>query len=147
MCPCLRPSKTITREEMEAISLSSVQLLSSALRDLESQTSSGGPRGGPGQYEVDVASFLWSESSSDLLSDAGWVSVGQRGAQRSGLAMKTQALTPCVQNFCSSLDAKMKTRLDDLQHYLPPPGECPPSGRSAPCPRLLSFTSCLSPLS
>uniref|UniRef100_A0A3Q1EY87 Conserved oligomeric Golgi complex subunit 1 n=1 Tax=Acanthochromis polyacanthus TaxID=80966 RepID=A0A3Q1EY87_9TELE len=53
--------------------------------------------------------------------DAGWVSVSQRGQQqqRSGLAMKTQALTPCVQNFCSVLDTKLKTRLDDLQHYLP----------------------------
>lgn len=33
--------------------------------------------------------------------------------------MKTQALTPCVQNFCSSMDAKLKARLDDLQYYLP----------------------------
>lgn len=69
-----------------------------------------------------MASFLWSETAGDLLSDAGWVTVAQRGPQhqRSGLAMKTQALTPCVQNFCSSLEAKLKTRLDDLQCYLPP---------------------------
>lgn len=73
------------------------------------------------QYEVDVASYLWSESPGDLPSDAGWVSVSQRGQQhqRSSLAMKTQALTPCVQNFCSSMDAKLKARLDDLQYYLP----------------------------
>lgn len=96
------------------------------MRDLEGQaihTSSGTNHGsGRGaQYEVDVASFLWSESPGDLLSDAGWVSVNQRGQQhqRSSLAMKTQALTPCVQNFCSSLDAKLKARLDDLQYYLP----------------------------
>lgn len=120
-CFCL--PKAITKEETEAIAKSSVQLLSSALRDLESQTSSGtGPGYGHGaQYEIEVASFLWSESQGDLLSDAGWVSVTQRGQQqqRSGLAMKTQALTPCIQNFCSSMDAKLKARLDDLQHYLP----------------------------
>lgn len=114
--------KAITKEETEAISSSSVQLLTTAVRDLEGQTintSSGAGRSA--QYEVDVASFLWSESPGDLLSDAGWVSVSQRGQQhqRSTLAMKTQALTPCVQNFCSSMDAKLKTRLDDLQHYLP----------------------------
>uniref|UniRef100_A0A674AVJ2 Conserved oligomeric Golgi complex subunit 1 n=1 Tax=Salmo trutta TaxID=8032 RepID=A0A674AVJ2_SALTR len=71
-------------------------------------------------YEADVASFLWSEAQGDLLSDSAWVSVSQRGPQhRSGLAMKTQALTPCVQIFCSSLDDALRDRLDDLQHYLP----------------------------
>ncbi|XP_047428126.1 conserved oligomeric Golgi complex subunit 1 isoform X2 [Mugil cephalus] len=120
----LRRLQAITKEETEAISASSVQLLTSAVRDLEDQTvgSSSAANAGAGrgaQYEVDVASFLWSESPGDLLSDAGWVSVAQRGQQRSGLAMKTQALTPCVQNFCSSLDVKLKERLDDLQYYLP----------------------------
>lgn len=118
--------KAITKEETEAISTSSVTLLTSAVRDLEGQTIDtysgihlGSSRGA--QYEVDVASFLWSESPGDLPGDAGWVSVSQRGQQhqRSSLAMKTQALTPCVQNFCSSMDAKLKARLDDLQHYLP----------------------------
>ncbi|TKS92305.1 Conserved oligomeric [Collichthys lucidus] len=118
----LQRLQAITKEETEAISSSSVQLLTTAVRDLEGQTintSSGAGRSA--QYEVDVASFLWSESPGDLLSDAGWVSVSQRGQQhqRSTLAMKTQALTPCVQNFCSSMDAKLKARLDDLQHYLP----------------------------
>ncbi|XP_029293574.1 conserved oligomeric Golgi complex subunit 1 isoform X2 [Cottoperca gobio] len=122
----LQRLQTITKEESEAISMSSVQLLNSAVRDLEAQTihTSSGTNTGSGhgaQYEVDVASFLWSEAAGDLLSDAGWVSVSQRGQQhqRSNLAMKTQALTPCVQNFCSSLDAKLKARLDDLQYYLP----------------------------
>nr|XP_057904095.1 conserved oligomeric Golgi complex subunit 1 isoform X2 [Doryrhamphus excisus] len=116
----LQRLQTITKEETEAISMSSVQLLTSAVRDLEEQT--GTACNQVAQYEVDVASYLWSESAGDLLSDAGWVSVNQRGQQqqqRSGLAMKTQALTPCVQNFCSSLDGKLKERLDDLQHYLP----------------------------
>ncbi|KAM9843676.1 conserved oligomeric Golgi complex subunit 1 isoform 2-T2 [Aulostomus maculatus] len=122
----LQRLQAITREETEAISASSVQLLTSALRDLERQSlhpsTATNPISGRGaQYEVDVASFLWSESPGDLLSDASWVSVSQRGQQqqKSGLAMKTQALTPCVQNFCSSLDAKLKARLEDLQHYLP----------------------------
>lgn len=122
----LKRLQAITKEETEVISASSVQLLTSAVRDLEGQTihTSSGTNNGSGrgaQYELDVASFLWSESPGDLLSDAGWVSVTQRGQQhpRSSLAMKTQALTPCVQNFCSSLDAKLKARLDDLQYYLP----------------------------
>ncbi|XP_059203898.1 conserved oligomeric Golgi complex subunit 1 isoform X2 [Centropristis striata] len=120
----LQRLQAITKEETEAISSSSVQLLSSAVRDLETlQAAPGAPPGScrGSQYEVDVASFLWSEAPGDLLSDAGWVSVSQRGQQhqRSSLAMKTQALTPCVQNFCSSLDAKLKARLDDLQFYLP----------------------------
>ncbi|PKU27053.1 hypothetical protein llap_22643 [Limosa lapponica baueri] len=33
--------------------------------------------------------------------------------------MKAQALTPCVQSFCSALDSKLKARLDDLLCYLP----------------------------
>ncbi|XP_029997370.1 conserved oligomeric Golgi complex subunit 1 isoform X3 [Sphaeramia orbicularis] len=120
--------QVITKEETEAIASSSVQLLTSAVRDLEGQTmhassgTSSSPNSGQGaKYEVDVASFLWSESPGDLLNDAGWVTVTQRGQQqqqRSGLAMKTQALTPCVQNFCSSMDTKLKARLEDLQHYL-----------------------------
>ncbi|KAK5618020.1 hypothetical protein CRENBAI_023353 [Crenichthys baileyi] len=123
----LQRLQTITKEETEVIATISVQLLTSAVRDQEDQTiqssTSGNPVSSSGaQYEVDVASFLWSETPGDLLSDAAWVSVAQRcqkQQQRSGLAMKTQALTPCVQNFCSSLDAKLKARLDDLQHYLP----------------------------
>ncbi|XP_055754422.1 conserved oligomeric Golgi complex subunit 1 isoform X1 [Salvelinus fontinalis] len=127
----LQRLQAITQEGTETISTSCRQLLSSALRDLEGQPTAPGP-GPPGPssspplpsrgalYEADVASFLWSEAQGDLLSDAAWVSVSQRGPQhRSGLAMKTQALTPCVQIFCSSLDAALRDRLDDLQHYLP----------------------------
>ncbi|XP_068452259.1 conserved oligomeric Golgi complex subunit 1 [Clinocottus analis] len=136
----LQRLQAITKEETEAISTSSVQLLTSAVRDLEGQTihTSSATNHGSGrgsQYEVDVASFLWSESPGDLLSDAGWVSVTQRGQQhqRSSLAMKTQALTPCVQNFCASLDAKLKARLDDLQYYLPSQDTGPDSS-SVPVP-------------
>ncbi|KAM9745895.1 conserved oligomeric Golgi complex subunit 1 isoform 2-T2 [Menidia menidia] len=123
----LQRLQAITKEETEAISAVSVELLDAAVRDLADQAASssgGGAHPAPsrgGQYEVDVASFVWSESPGDLLSDAGWVTVAQRGdrPQRGGLAMKTQALTPSVQNFCSALDARLKTRLEDLQYYLP----------------------------
>uniref|UniRef100_A0A673IHX6 Conserved oligomeric Golgi complex subunit 1 n=1 Tax=Sinocyclocheilus rhinocerous TaxID=307959 RepID=A0A673IHX6_9TELE len=109
----------ITQEGTEGISSSSRQLLSSALRDLQGQATAGSFSRGA-QYESDVAAFLWSESQGDLLSDTAWVSVAQRSPQqKSGLSMKTQALTPCVQTFCSSLDSKLKDKLDDLQHYLP----------------------------
>ncbi|XP_051571205.1 conserved oligomeric Golgi complex subunit 1-like isoform X3 [Myxocyprinus asiaticus] len=115
----LQRLQAVTQEGTEGISSSSIQLLSSALRDLQGQTSTGSFSRGA-QYESDVASFLWSESQGDLLSDAAWVSVSQRSPQqKSGLFMKTQALTPCVQTFCSSLDSKLKAKLDDLQHYLP----------------------------
>lgn len=33
--------------------------------------------------------------------------------------MKAQALTPCVQSFCSTLDSKLKARLEDVLSYLP----------------------------
>ncbi|KAM8824978.1 conserved oligomeric Golgi complex subunit 1 [Synchiropus picturatus] len=123
----LQRLQTITKEETEAISASSVQLLSSAVKDLVSQTPKSSSVNVPGsgrgaQYEADVSAFLWSESAGDLPSDAGWVSVAQRvqqQQQRSGLAMKTQALTPCVQNFCCSMDNQLKARLEDLQQYLP----------------------------
>ncbi|XP_051995960.1 conserved oligomeric Golgi complex subunit 1 isoform X1 [Xyrauchen texanus] len=115
----LQRLQAVTQEGTQGISSSSRQLLSSALRDLQSQTCTGSFSRGA-QYESDVAAFLWSESQGDLLSDAAWVSVSQRNPQqKSGLSMKTQALTPCVQMFCSSLDSKLKAKLDDLQHYLP----------------------------
>ncbi|KAM4634721.1 conserved oligomeric Golgi complex subunit 1 isoform 2-T2 [Polymixia lowei] len=124
----LQRLQAITKEETEAISAVSTQLLTSALKDLEEQTiqspppSSGATYNRGAQYEADVASFLWSEAPGDLLADSAWVSVAQREHQHqqcSGLAMKTQALTPCVQSFCSSLDSKLRARLEDLQHYLP----------------------------
>uniref|UniRef100_A0A671MC51 Conserved oligomeric Golgi complex subunit 1 n=1 Tax=Sinocyclocheilus anshuiensis TaxID=1608454 RepID=A0A671MC51_9TELE len=115
----LQRLQVITQEGTEGISSSSRQLLSSALRDLQGQATAGSFSRGA-QYESDVAAFLWSESQGDLLSDTAWVSVAQRSPQqKSGLSMKTQALTPCVQTFCSSLDSKLKAKLDDLQHYLP----------------------------
>lgn len=64
--------------------------------------------------------FLWSESPADLPSDAAWVSVANRPRlASSGLSMKAQAISPCVQNFCSALDSKLKAKLDDLLAYLP----------------------------
>ncbi|KAM4890235.1 conserved oligomeric Golgi complex subunit 1 isoform 2-T2 [Sylvia borin] len=111
--------QTLTEEGFDSISSSSKQLLAVALQELE-------VKGGSGalskqmQLEQNVALFLWSESPGDLPGDAAWVSVGQRGPfARSGLAMKAQALTPCVQSFCSTLDSKLKARLEDVLSYLP----------------------------
>ncbi|KAM6957275.1 conserved oligomeric Golgi complex subunit 1 [Aplochiton taeniatus] len=133
----LQRLQAIIQEGTEAICCSSKQLLSCSLRELEghptspaatssSFSSSPGPVPGPSlsqgaHYEADVASFLWSEAQGDLPSDAAWVTVSQRWQQqqRSGLAMKTQALTPSVQSFCSVLNGKLSACLDDLQHYLP----------------------------
>ncbi|NXS58682.1 COG1 protein, partial [Brachypteracias leptosomus] len=111
--------ETLTKEGFDSISSSSKQLLTVALQELEAKPSSSAPSKHI-QFEHNVALFLWSESSSDLPPDAAWVSVANRGPlARSGLAMKAQALTPCVQSFCSALDSKLKARLDDLLSYLP----------------------------
>ncbi|NXA04170.1 COG1 protein, partial [Sapayoa aenigma] len=111
--------QTLTKEEFDSISGSSKQLLTLALQELEVKPGSSA-LSKQIQLEHNVALFLWSESTGDLAPDAAWVSVGQRGPfARSGLAMKAQALTPCVQSFCSALDSKLKTSLDDLLSYLP----------------------------
>lgn len=71
--------------------------------------------------------FLWSESPQDLPPDAAWVSVAHRGPRAgSGLSMKAQAVSPCVQDFCSALDAKLQVQLDDLLAYLPSADASPP---------------------
>ncbi|NXY77101.1 COG1 protein, partial [Glareola pratincola] len=111
--------QTLTKEGFDSISSSSKQLLTLALQELEVKSSTSALSKHI-QFEHNVALFLWSESSSDLPSDAAWVSVANRGQfAKSGLSMKAQALTPCVQSFCSALDSKLKARLDDLLSYLP----------------------------
>ncbi|KAG9264007.1 conserved oligomeric Golgi complex subunit 1 isoform X1 [Astyanax mexicanus] len=140
----LQRLQAITQEGAEGISSSSRQLLSSALRDLEVQSQSAGLSRGV-QYESDVAAFLWAESQGDLPSDAAWVSVSQRSPQpysqvKSGLTMKTQALTPCIQTFCSALDSKLKAKLEDLQHYLPPEPPGKDQCESAPAAGSSSFS-------
>lgn len=111
--------QTLTKEGFDSISSSSKQLLAVALQELEVKAGSGA-LSKQLQLEQNVALFLWSESPGDLPGDAAWVSVGQRGPfARSGLAMKAQALTPCVQSFCSTLDSKLKARLEDVLSYLP----------------------------
>ncbi|KFV52654.1 Conserved oligomeric Golgi complex subunit 1, partial [Gavia stellata] len=111
--------ETLTKEGFDSISSSSKQLLTLALQELEVKSSTSALSKHI-QFEHNVALFLWSESSSDLPSDAAWVNVANRGQfTKSGLSMKAQALTPCVQSFCSALDSKLKARLDDLLSYLP----------------------------
>ncbi|KAM9177896.1 conserved oligomeric Golgi complex subunit 1 isoform 1-T1 [Mergus octosetaceus] len=120
--------ETLTKEGFESISSSSKQLLVVALQELEVKPASSA-LSKPVQFEHNVALFLWSESSSDLPSDAAWVNVANRSHfAKSGLSMKAQALTPCVQSFCSALDLKLKARLDDLLSYLP----AEPSKEAAP---------------
>ncbi|XP_066836227.1 conserved oligomeric Golgi complex subunit 1 isoform X3 [Anser cygnoides] len=111
--------ETLTKEGFESISSSSKQLLVLALQELEVK-STASALSKHVQFEHNVALFLWSESSSDLPADAAWVNVANRSQfAKSGLSMKAQALTPCVQSFCSALDLKLKARLDDLLSYLP----------------------------
>ncbi|KAJ8254499.1 hypothetical protein COCON_G00211110 [Conger conger] len=120
----LQRLQALTREGTEGVSSGCRQLLSATLGELEGMTSRAA------LFERDVASFLWAESAGDLAADAAWVGVARGGGAaqtpRSGLAMKTQALTPCVQTVCAALDARLRAQLDDLRHYLPseprPPG-------------------------
>lgn len=117
--------QTLTKEGFDSISNSSKELLAVALQELEVKAGSGA-LSKQMQLEQNVALFLWSESPGDLPGDAAWVSVGQRGPfARSGLAMKAQALTPCLQSFCSTLDSKLKARLEDVLCYLPGDGDVP----------------------
>ncbi|XP_075850820.1 conserved oligomeric Golgi complex subunit 1 isoform X1 [Microcebus murinus] len=111
--------QTLTKEGFESISNSSKELLVSALQELESSTSS--PTSNKHiHFEHNLSLFLWSESPNDLPSDAAWVSVANRHQLAcSGLSMKAQAVSPCVQNFCLALDSKLKVHLDDLLAYLP----------------------------
>ncbi|NXG51140.1 COG1 protein, partial [Psilopogon haemacephalus] len=111
--------ETLTKEGFESISSSSKQLLTLALQELEVKSSTSSLSKHI-QFEHNVALFLWSESSGDLPPNAAWVSVANRSQlAKSGLSMKAQALTPCVQSFCSALDSKLKAKLDDLLCYLP----------------------------
>ncbi|XP_030064389.1 conserved oligomeric Golgi complex subunit 1 isoform X2 [Microcaecilia unicolor] len=119
----------LTKEGFDSISTSSKQLLISALQELVAKSSK------HGHFECNMASFLWSESSNDLPPDAAWVSVASRSpSAKSGLSMKAQGLTPCVQSFCSALDAKLQVQLDDLLSYLPsePSSSKQPSVTSSP---------------
>ncbi|MGH0141545.1 UNVERIFIED_CONTAM: hypothetical protein FKN15_006126 [Acipenser sinensis] len=112
--------QALTKQGLDVISSSSKQLLVSALRELAARPAPGG-QGRAVQFEYDIASFLWSEAPNDLLSDAAWVSISNRShLLKSGLSMKAQSLTPCIQSFCGSLDSKLKIKLDDLLSYLPP---------------------------
>lgn len=119
--------QTLTKEAFDSISSSSKQLLTVALQELEVKPSPCALSKHI-QFEHNVALFLWSESSGDLPPDAAWVSVANRGPfAKSGLSMKAQALTPCVQSFCSALDSKLKARLDDLLCYLPTSSSAAPA--------------------
>ncbi|CAD7668195.1 unnamed protein product [Nyctereutes procyonoides] len=111
--------QTLTKEGFDSISTSSKELLISALQELENTTSNSTSNKNI-HFEHNMSLFLWSESPHDLPPDAAWVSVAHRGQfASSGLSMKAQAISPCVQNFCSALDSKLKVKLDDLLAYLP----------------------------
>ncbi|XP_077019820.1 conserved oligomeric Golgi complex subunit 1 [Tamandua tetradactyla] len=111
--------QTLTKEGFDSISSSSKELLVSALQEFETSTSSS-TLNKHIHFELNMSLSLWSESPNDLPSDAAWVSVANRTQfANSGLSMKAQAVSPCVQSFCSALDSKLKVRLDDLLAYLP----------------------------
>ncbi|XP_058140628.1 conserved oligomeric Golgi complex subunit 1 isoform X1 [Dasypus novemcinctus] len=118
--------QTLTKEGFDSISSSSRELLVSALQELETSASSSIPNKHI-HVELNMSLSLWSESPNDLPSDAAWVSVANRAQfANSGLSMKAQAISPCVQSFCSALDSQLKVKLDDLLAYLPSDDSSPP---------------------
>ncbi|XP_057570849.1 conserved oligomeric Golgi complex subunit 1 isoform X2 [Hippopotamus amphibius kiboko] len=122
--------QTLTKEGFDAIASSSKELLISALQELESSTGSSTPNKHI-HFEHNMSLFLWSESPSDLPPDAAWVSVSNRAQfPGSGLSMKAQAVSPCVQHFCSALDSKLQVKLEDLRAYLPTGDLSPPKDAS-----------------
>ncbi|KAM9044119.1 conserved oligomeric Golgi complex subunit 1 isoform 3-T3 [Megaptera novaeangliae] len=131
--------QTLTKEGFDSISSSSKELLVSALRELESSTSSSTSNKHI-HFEHDMSLFLWSESPSDLPPDAAWVSVSNRAQfPGSGLSMKAKAISPCVQSFCSALDSKLKVKLEDLLAYLPSGDPSPPKDVSPAQARHCAF--------
>ncbi|XP_054987516.1 conserved oligomeric Golgi complex subunit 1 [Sorex araneus] len=123
----LERAQSLTQEAFDAIAGSCDELLSAALREREQGAAK------PPALEHDLGLFLWSEGPGDLPPDAAWVSAAQRAQQaRGGLAMKARAVSPCVQDFCAALDARLRLQLDDLQAYLPP--AAPPAAPAAPGP-------------
>ncbi|MBW04434.1 Conserved oligomeric Golgi complex subunit 1, partial [Eschrichtius robustus] len=130
---------TLTKEGFDSISSSSKELLVSALRELESSTSSSTSNKHI-HFEHNMSLFLWSESPSDLPPDAAWVSVSNRAQfPGSGLSMKAKAISPCVQSFCSALDSKLKVKLEDLLAYLPSGDPSPPKDVSPAQARHCAF--------
>eukprot|EP00069_Balaena_mysticetus_P017920 bmy_10998T0 len=131
--------QTLTKEGFDSISSSSKELLISALRELESSTSSSTSNKHI-HFEHNMSLFLWSESPSDLPPDAAWVSVSNRAQfPGSGLSMKAKAVSPCVQSFCSALDSKLKVKLEDLLAYLPSGDPSPPKDVSPARARHCAF--------
>ncbi|XP_054832185.1 conserved oligomeric Golgi complex subunit 1 isoform X2 [Eublepharis macularius] len=111
--------QTLTKEGFDDIATSSGEILMLAVQELEAKFGTSAPNKHT-LYEQNMASFLWSESPNDLPPDAAWITVANRSQfTKSGLSMKAQAHSPCVQSFCSALDSKLKAKLDDLLSYLP----------------------------
>ncbi|XP_048347710.1 conserved oligomeric Golgi complex subunit 1 isoform X1 [Sphaerodactylus townsendi] len=109
----------LIKEGLDEIATSSGELLMLAVQELEAKF--GTPTHSKHLlFEQNMASFLWSENPNDLPPDAAWITVANRSQfAKSGLSMKAQAHSPCVQSFCSALDTKLKAKLDDLLSYLP----------------------------
>uniref|UniRef100_G1T263 Conserved oligomeric Golgi complex subunit 1 n=1 Tax=Oryctolagus cuniculus TaxID=9986 RepID=G1T263_RABIT len=124
--------QTLTREGFDSIASSCEELLASALQELEGSGSGSSACSKHVHYEQNMCLFLWSESAGDLPPDAAWVTVANRApAAGSGLSMKARAVSPCVQGFCSALDAKLKVKLDDLLAYLPSEESPPPQAKNS----------------
>ncbi|WAR00774.1 COG1-like protein, partial [Mya arenaria] len=111
------------------------------------------PHSSPLVSEIDLGSYVWSESPGDIAPHTAWSPAGTRSLVESGgLMMKAKAYTPIVQSFCKNFDEKLKSVSEDYKFYmfLDPEGfivplETKPFNRWADSASLLTFiqTSCV----
>ncbi|CAL1527327.1 unnamed protein product [Lymnaea stagnalis] len=71
------------------------------------------------QCERNLAVFVWTENSADvIMSDIWQTSATKSIADSGGLILKARAFTPAVQNLCHSVDEKLKVLLEDSESYV-----------------------------
>ncbi|XP_059174642.1 conserved oligomeric Golgi complex subunit 1-like [Physella acuta] len=71
------------------------------------------------QCERNLAVFVWTESSSDILMSDIWQTAATKTISDSGgLILKARAFTPAVQSLCQSVDEKLKILLEDTESFV-----------------------------
>ncbi|CAG5116585.1 unnamed protein product, partial [Candidula unifasciata] len=69
--------------------------------------------------ERNLAVFVWTENSADVIMSDIWQSASTKTLTDSGgLILKARAFTPAVQNLCRSVDDKLKVLLEDMETYV-----------------------------
>lgn len=68
--------------------------------------------------EKNVSSYLWMDSSNDIMDNIAWIPSVKRNLWESGeLSMKTLGFTPRIQSLCRDLDQKFQEAIEDVSYY------------------------------